>query len=253
MEDKTNELVEQTLNVNEALEALKQKLNPYLKDYLKQRIEDKNTFYENYLKPEGKKIFLSQFNQLSTKEKIDYKNYVSELIANPANLKDDDDLRKYLESLSSMEKAEIKAGLYNNIGLNTNSLTNIQEQYLPNSEVFVNSTFFIPWWEIKKQDWTNFQVWNLSSEYLWNWGYELFLWDLWLEKEFKFSTKTTGEIPTSLIITKNEIGWFDIFSKDKKELPAILEQRNLKAKNWKLTFDVKRVWLEISLDIQNAK
>lgn len=221
-------------------ENMKKELKDFLELYLEERLNSK---WEN----EKKQSFLDKFNSFWLKEKREYRDYLYQVIKNPLELKEQNDdlsqIQNLLENLKSIDKLEIYAWVCNNC----KSWTNLQENPIfPEAISFETPNFIINSWSLKV-NWQEIKIWTLSSDYMWNWNYQLFLSDYLdketLEKIGSLKKWIIWELPKSLIIWKDKV-----FTQDSL---WTYEIKNIKISNKKIIVNIPWYWINLILDKTN--
>lgn len=223
-----------------AIEQVKRKLNPLLLEFIRER-------YQTPMSQEKKHIFFAAFDFLSPREKIEYKNFVRNVVIDmkeqlsiePKNdeTENNDDvlqLQEILWDMAKIDKYEIYAWVLNHS----------QNNSVP--EIVSEPNFFITWGSISGK-WENINIGSVHYPKLNQFNsqgeYELEL-DIYLPN-LKTEMAGNKNIPTKFIISKNPTTWeYTIYNQDR------IKETSLKAKNGILQFTIPKIQRTFTLQVK---
>ncbi len=218
-----------------AIEQIKRKLNPLLLEFIRER-------YQTPMSQEKKHIFFAAFDFLAPREKIEYRNFVRNVIIDMSEqlseeTENNDDvlqLKEILWDMTKIDKYEIYAWVLNHS----------QNNSIP--EIISEPNFFIVWGNISGK-WENINIGSAKypklNQFNAQWEYELEL-DIYLPN-LKKEMAGNENIPTKFIISKDpNSGEYTIYNQDR------VKETALKAKNGILQFSIPRIQRNFTLQVK---
>lgn len=215
------------------LEKIKTKLNPLLISVIYER-------FETPTEQTKKEAFFAEYDMLSQKEKIEYRNFIrnvlidmsEEMNVSEENNDDIKQLQFVLLQMKKMDKYEIYAWVLNHS----------QKTSVP--EMISEPKFFIVWWTISWK-WESINIGGVEypklNQFNSQWEYELEL-DIYMPKLSQEAVNTHS--PRKLIISKEQNWQYAILNQDR------IKETSVKIKNGILQFNIPSLQKTFTLQIQ---
>lgn len=215
------------------LEKLKTKLNPLLISVIYER-------FETPTEQAKKEVFFAEYDILSQKEKVEYRNFIrnvlidmsEEMDLSEENNDDIQQLQSVLSQMKKMDRYEIYAWVLNHS----------QKAWVP--EMISEPKFFIVWWTISWK-WENINIGSVEypklNQFNSQWEYELEL-DIYMPKLSQEAVN--AHYPSKLIISKEQNWQYAIYNQDR------VKETSVKIKNGILQFSIPSLQKTFTLQIK---
>lgn len=215
------------------LEKLKTKLNPLLISVIYER-------FETPTEQAKKEVFFAEYDILSQKEKVEYRNFIrnvlidmsEEMDLSEENNDDIQQLQSVLSQMKKMDRYEIYAWVLNHS----------QKTSVP--EMISEPKFFIVWWTISWK-WENINIGSVEypklNQFNSQWEYELEL-DIYMPKLSQEAVN--AHYPSKLIISKEQNWQYAIYNQDR------VKETSVKIKNGILQFSIPSLQKTFTLQIK---